>query len=393
VSARTELPYARRSPTGMIRAMQDALERFGWIDSAIAAAAAVVAAVYMATEVNDPKINAPVVAVVVFLAIPATLLWRRRAPLVALGGLLAAILAHALLFGTAVVRCGIVIPVAFALVYAAGARLPKREALAGLVVAELAIVTMILLDGADGIIGAIPLVTPLIVVLWGVGRIVHSRSTLVVTMTERNADLRKARTERARLEVATDRARIAGELDVLLQRRLAALAALAEDGRGEGPAIAGAALAQIEREGRATLEQMRDLVGALRDEATGLPTAPQPTLTELEGLLVRAKGADARLTVQGNPRVLPPGVELSAYRIVEALLDALADTPDVELGVRFDDDVLELALCGHERSRSETEGPLRRARERVTIQNGALSRRVDGGRAELRISLPVLAAG
>ena len=38
---------------------------------------------------------------------------------------------------------------------------------------------------------------------------------------------------------------------------------------------------------------------------------PQPALTQLDGLLVRAKGAGARLTVEGSPRALPAGVELS----------------------------------------------------------------------------------
>jgi hypothetical protein len=387
-------PYAPQRRIGMIGSVESALQRFGWIDAAIAAAASVVAVLYMASEVDDPKIKASIAAVPLFLAVPATLLWRRRAPLAALGGLLVAVLVHAAIFGTDVIRCGIVIPVSFALAYAAGARLPRRDAIVGLVLAEAAVVGMILLDGADGIIGAIPLVTPLILVLWGIGRVAHSRSGLVATLTVRNADLRAARTERARLEVATERARIAGALDELLQRRLADLATLAESSQeAQAPAATGAALAQIEREGRATLDQMRDLVGELRDEATGLPTAPQPTLTELEGLLVRAKGAGARLTVQGSPRALPPGVELSAYRIVEALLEALADTPAVVLDVRFADDVLELALSGSERSRSEVEASLRQARERVALQHGTLSRQVDRGRAELRISLPVLATG
>jgi hypothetical protein len=387
-------PYAQQRRSGMIGSVESALQRFGWTDAAIAAAASVVAVLYMASEVDDPKIKASIAAVPLFLAVPATLLWRRRAPLAALGGLLVAVLVHAAIFGTDVIRCGIVIPVSFALAYAAGARLPRRDAIVGLVLAEAAVVGMILLDGADGIIGAIPLVTPLILVLWGIGRVAHSRSGLVATLTVRNADLRAARTERARLEVATERARIAGALDELLQRRLADLATLAESSQeGQAPAATAAALAQIEREGRATLDQMRDLVGELRDEATGLPTAPQPTLTELEGLLVRAKGAGARLTVQGSPRALPPGVELSAYRIVEALLEALADTPAVVLDVRFADDVLELALSGGERSRSEVEASLRQARERVALQHGTLSRQVDRGRAELRISLPVLATG
>ena len=46
---------------------------------------------------------------------------------------------------------------------------------------------------------------------------------------------------------------------------------------------------------------------------------------------MRAKGADARLTVEGSPRALPAGVELSAYRVVEHLLDALDDAPGVDV--------------------------------------------------------------
>ena len=54
-----------------------------------------------------------------------------------------------------------------------------------------------------------------------------------------------------------------------------------------------ATLADIERESRRTLEEMRAVVGVLREDESEAPIAPQPTLTHLEALLVRAKGGDA----------------------------------------------------------------------------------------------------
>ena len=82
-------------------------------------------------------------------------------------------------------------------------------------------------------------------------------------------------------------------------------------------------------------------------------SSPQPTLTGLDALLVQAKGGGARLTVEGNPRALPAGVELSAYRIVEQLLDALQDAPGVEVCVRFRDEALELVVSGPASRRSK----------------------------------------
>jgi hypothetical protein len=199
------------------------------------------------------------------------------------------------------------------------------------------------------------------------------------------------RAVRARLEVSTDRTRLSGELDALLARRLGELTQLAE----AGPAIAGdgaaatATLAQIERSSRATLEEMREIVGVLRDDEA--PTSPAPTLTSLRALVLRDKGDAARLTVEGSPRVLPAGVELSAYRIVEHLLSALDDSPGVEVGVRFGEDALEIRVAGHAARRGDVGAALSRARERAQLQRGTLDVRTRGGRAEAVALLPVAA--
>jgi len=129
----------------------------------------------------------------------------------------------------------------------------------------------------------------------------------------------------------------------------------------------------------------------LRDDGSDVPTSPQPTLTQLEALLVRAKGGAARLTVEGSPRVLPAGVELAAYRVVEHLLAAVDDGPDVDLCVRFKDDAIELAVSGPARRRGGA--AIEHARERVQLQRGTLEATTRGGRAEAVATLPVLAGG
>ena len=87
--------------------------------------------------------------------------------------------------------------------------------------------------------------------------------------------------------------------------------------------------------------------------------------------------------------MLPAGVELSAYRIVEQLLDALEDAPDVEVRVRFGDDALELAVSGPASRRRAGARSSGRASGRGS--SAARSRRPCAAAAPRRVvSLPVL---
>jgi signal transduction histidine kinase len=295
-----------------------------------------------------------------------------------------ALLAHLAVFGTEVIRCGVVLPEAFFFAFTAGSRLELRDARIGLAVT----LGLIATEGAY-FLGAFAVVPAAVAgITWGVGRVVRSRGAMVEDLEARTTELRVARDERARLEVASDRARLSGELDELLQRRLGELARLA-DARPGDPAAATATLAEIEHQSRGTLEEMRAVVGVLRED-DDVPTSPQPTLLNLEALLVRAKGADARLTVEGSPRVLPAGVELSAYRIAEHLLGALEDAPDVDVRVRFADDAIELAVSGP--ARRGAKAAFEQARERARLQHGTLQASTRGGHAEAVASLPVMAA-
>ena len=79
------------------------------------------------------------------------------------------------------------------------------------------------------------------------------------------------------------------------------------------------ALLAVEQTGREALAEMRRLVGILRltDDAPGLE--PQPGLGQVPKLVAQARelGLAVELRVEGEPAPLPPGVDLTAYRLVQ----------------------------------------------------------------------------
>jgi signal transduction histidine kinase len=387
----------------MIGSMTSARERIAKRDVAIASVVSVLGLLLMYLSVHDYRADPAFFeemtaiyfggvlpyefAIPLFLLVTVPLLWRRVAPLQAVGAAFAGLAVNELLVGTDVLRCGVLFPTAFLFAFATGAYLTGREARVGLALS----VGLVVVDGAVEFGPFVPAVMAAVALaMWSIGRLVRSRKAMTDELEMRTAELREARDERARLEVASDRAQLSSQLDELLQRRLGELALMAEEGaRPDDPDQATATLAAIEHKSRRTLEEMRAVVGVLRDDSPEAPTAPQPTLTHFQALLMRAKGGGARLTVEGRPRVLPPAVELSAYRIAEQLLAALEDAPDVEVRVRFGDGALELAVSGP--ARRSAKASIERARERARLQRGTFEATVRGGRAEAEVSLPVLA--
>ncbi|UYB38196.1 sensor histidine kinase [Streptomyces sp. Je 1-4] len=87
------------------------------------------------------------------------------------------------------------------------------------------------------------------------------------------------------------------------------------------------------------LTELRRVLGVLRSEdalADGVRHTPQPTLGRLDDLVGTVRGAGLRVTTEitGEPRPLSPGVELSAFRIVqEALSNAIRHAPGAEVRV------------------------------------------------------------
>jgi glucose-6-phosphate-specific signal transduction histidine kinase len=352
--------------------------------------AGVAFAVFFGISVSADE-GAPWTFTPVLVLVPLTLLWRRVSPIGALCGFIAVIGLSVALFGT-YTRCGLVFPIEFFLLFAAGARLAWRGAIVGWLLGIAAACLTLGWDASAPLDEAGVYICVLLTGVWVIARLVHMRGRNVERLQEQTAALREARDDRARMEVAMDRARLSADLDELLQRRLGELARLAERGASQEGAEATATLLDIEQGSRRTLEEMRAVVGVLRSADDTDPVAPQPTLTHLEAMLLRAKGAEARLTVDGSPRALPAGVELSAYRIVEHLLDALDDAPDVNVTVGFGPDALDITVSGPAARRGVAATAIERARERAALHSGTLEAETRGGRAEAIAHLPIAMA-
>jgi signal transduction histidine kinase len=145
-----------------------------------------------------------------------------------------------------------------------------------------------------------------------------------------------------------ERARIARELHDVVAHHLSMISVQAETARLTTPGLppeGAKRLLAIGDTARAALTEMRRLLGVLREDAGTEPVrAPQPGLGQVVELVDGARdsaGAGVRLIVAGRVRPLDPGVELTAYRIIqEALTNARRHAPgaavDVELSYARD---------------------------------------------------------
>jgi signal transduction histidine kinase len=322
-----------------------------------------------------------------FLAAPLAVLWWRRSVIAVVLVATAVMLLHTLLFGQ-VVRCGAGIPLVFVLSFLSGYQKERSKAWWALGAVLVLAFVMLLRDAAAGI-EIFPVVAAMGVGGWWVAGLAHKRTTLARELRVRNDELRTLRDQRALLEVTGDRARVSGELDSLLDRRLRQLTTLAEAGsRTRDPAAAQALLTRIEGEGRRTLDEMRDVVGRLRGGEVAL--SPAPSVAHLDALLAQH---GTRLVVTGDPRALPASVELSAYRIVEHLLAVLDrdGDPPVDVRMDFENGALDVSVTGRVTRGADVRDAIARARERARLQQGTLHVKLTRGRARAVAHFPVMA--
>jgi signal transduction histidine kinase len=324
----------------------------------------------------------------VFAAAMVTALWWRRSVLVVIGVATAVMALHDGLFGW-VTRCGAGLPLALVLAFLGALTYDRVKAWTAAGLSALLAFAVVAVDATTGP-GVIGLVLPVILIVFGIGRAARHRAVLRQELTVRDAELRRLRDERAALMITDDRAQLSGQLDGLLAERLAQLTTAAESADGLAPVQAKALLETIETDSRRTLDDMREIIGLLRGGNATL--APAPTVAHLEALLAQRQPTHARLTVTGDPRSLPASVELSAYRIVEHLIAALADQPDAPIAValRFDETALEIRVTGPVSKSAEVKEVIARAKERARLLGGTLDVKISRGRAGAVAQLPVL---
>jgi signal transduction histidine kinase len=217
---------------------------------------------------------------------------------------------------------------------------------------------------------------------WLVGRMIRGWRERAHTLEELNE-------LQAEAAVAVERGRIARELHDVIAHNVSMMvvqaAAAARVLREDEPDVR-AALTAIETTGRETVDEMRRMLGVVRAPAS---LAPQPTLRDVEKLVenVRDAGLPVELRVEGEPFVLAPGLDLSAYRIVqEALTNALKHAGDARatVTVRYRGDGVEVEVIDDGDGGGEGGGSgngLIGMRERVALWGGELEarRRAEGG--------------
>ncbi|MBO1333678.1 sensor histidine kinase [Streptomyces sp. VRA16 Mangrove soil] len=212
--------------------------------------------------------------------------------------------------------------------------------------------------------------------------------------------------ERDKRTLLEERTTIARELHDVVAHHMSVVAIQAEAApyRVENPPPElEQAFVTIRENAVAALTELRRVLGVVRAEDYQAPDAPQPTLADLDRLLenVRDAGLTVSKAVTGAVRELPPGVELSAYRIVqEALSNALRHAPGAEAAVEVSYVLggLGLRIVNGPPTGLRKESPgaghgITGMRERVAMLGGEMTAEAtrDGG-YEVAVFVPVAAA-
>jgi signal transduction histidine kinase len=244
-------------------------------------------------------------------------------------------------------------------------------------------------------------------VAWLWGENLRGRRARWAAMEERARRLEAEREERDRQAVTAERLRIARELHDVVAHSMSVIAVqsgVANHVIDSRPAQARQALATIEATSRSALVELRRLLGVLRqgdDPVASLE--PNPGMGELGRLAdqIRSAGVEVELKVEGEPGDLPPGVDLSAFRIAqEGLTNVLKHGGRVaRVLVRYSPGAVAVEIADDGRAGAD-EGPgdgtghgLIGMRERVAVFGGELTAGpVPGGGYRMAARLPYAAA-
>jgi signal transduction histidine kinase len=343
------------------------------------------------------------ISLILLQTVPLT--WRRRTPVPVLAVTAVAFVVFSSLgYFPSVAGLGFLLAL-----YTVAAYRERRVAIAA-GVGSAVVVILVLLIGReplepDGVIVGCLLVGT----AWFLGDGLRVRRGHVTSLEDRAVRLEREREEWARRAVSRERRVIARELHDVVAHNVSVVVAQAGAAMrifDRRPEQARDALLAIEQSGREALVEMRRLTGFLRTENDAGPThAPQPGLRNLDGLVAQVEeaGTPVTLRVEGRPRALPAGLDLSAFRIVqEALTNVLrhAGPATAEVVVRYGATELELSITddgvgpdeGHVAGRRPGYGQLG-MRERVGLFGGTLwVGTPPGGGYRVTASLPLESA-
>ena len=239
-------------------------------------------------------------------------------------------------------------------------------------------------------------------IAWAGGRLVRGPVAQARSAEERARLLEQEQAAAAERAVQDERRRIARELHDIIAHSVSVMTVQAgavrrvlqpEQDRERD------ALMSIEKTGRDAMAEMRRLVGLLKDDVAPSYT-PQPGLAAIGGLVTTMSeaGLPVDVTVEGQPLDLTPGMDLTAFRVVqEALTNTLkyAGPAQACVTIRWSPTELlvEVANDGRATQSAATGFGLAGMRERLELYGGSLDSgpRPEGGYV-VRAQLPLEAA-
>lgn len=222
-------------------------------------------------------------------------------------------------------------------------------------------------------------------IAWSVGRGLYVAEKRAAESLRRAVEAEVASAERTMAALVEERTRIARELHDVVAHSVSVMvvqAGAAEQVVRDDPERVRAALDTIRTTGTEALAEMRRVVAMLREADEAGSLSPQPGIGQLRVLVdeTRASGLEVTLTLTGEPRELPAGLDLAAYRIVQEALTnvrrhARATRADVHVG--YEDEALRLAVTD-DGTAADSTGTLAAGhgligmRERVGLYGGRL---------------------
>lgn len=257
------------------------------------------------------------VAVLLGLAVTLPVYWRRRSVLALLSSSVAITVLEVLDYGSYSLPTAVLF-----LVYANGAYARRLESFVGLATPPIALAIIWLSDSPDLDGTGALLNVAIFTGAWLAGQAVRARQAAATARLAEAEERAEVQRQLAARSIAEERLRLAQELHDVVAHSMSVIAVQAGMGVhviDDKPAEAKRALEAISQTSRTSLQEIRRILGVLRDEDGERAHAPAPGLADLPRLVAEVRGAGIPVTLQveGEPGGVPHGVELSVYRLVQ----------------------------------------------------------------------------
>jgi signal transduction histidine kinase len=252
-------------------------------------------------------------------------------------------------------------------------------------------------------VGAIVFLSGTVTAAGVLGVYLRTRRAFVAAVLERAVTAERDRDHQAMLATASERARISREMHDIVAHSLSVMIALSDGAAAavpRSPEAAQNAMLEASALGRQALGEVRRLLGSLQPQ-DGVELAPAPGIAQLDDLAarVRAAGLQVELVIVGEAVPLPPGTQLTVYRMVqEALTNVLKHARAatlVTVTLRYGEQALDIEIENDDAAPDGAQRPpgpepgtlpppghgLAGMRERAAVFAGSVSagRRDDGG--------------